>query len=606
MPGRIPDYGPLRVENRPRAAPAPRQLPGGGYGELAAGLASVGRGIDTAIDEHQKAEHEADVVAVRNALTKAEARGITRLREGEGVATNSGSAIVDAGEQGATKKPGYLSLEGMSAFEARPAVLEGLDKDLQDISGELANDKQREMFSMHAGQLRNNWHQTVETHAGHQLQVAKRSTVAAAESSAVRQAALTPDDDELAGNLVAGVVGPARALAPSPAAADEAAIAVQANVTRARLDSLLANSNVGSAERVLTANRGALGADADRYDKAINQVKLGTQAQQAALDVVAKGLKDDGQVDQTAVLDALGKVAPELHEKVRPIAFSLMAEREQAYAAETQRISRASFSLYNSKGWGEFEKSGLSTELNYRNPELYDRLRDDGRRKYEAWRRAQSSSASDKAAQRETNKDARNAFLGLPVEEQASTDLGEFLVGRGTGPIAGTVDPVPNELKKLQQAARQQVEKGLGVSVENFKTSLRASLQKYAPKPGTSRESRARAAAWWADHMADGINAYNLWVDNNPTKKPTAEDIAGIRATVTGELPPNPENPESIAESARALSIRGGGAGAPPPAGFDVIPAAERAQIEEALRAKKRVITEDAVQALYRQVKRGR
>lgn len=606
MAGRLPSYGPLRVENRPRSAPAPRQLPGGGFSELSAGLNQLGRGVDVAIEEYQRAEHEADVVAVRNALTEAENRGIKRLHSGEGTQTNSGSVLAEAGEQGATKKPGYLTLEGMAAFEARAGVLEDLDGDLKDISGKLASDKQRTLFEEHAGGLRNRWERTVEEHASGQFRVAKRSAVAAAEANAVRLAALTPDDDELAGNLVAGVVGPARALAPSPAAADEAAIAVQANVARARLDNLLANSNVPSAERVLKASRGALGADADRYDKAINQVKLGTQAQSTALDIVAKGVGDDGQVDQTVVLDELGKVPPELREKVRPIAFSLMAEREQAYAKETERISRASHTLYNTKGWAEFEKSGLSTELNYRNPALYERLRDDSREKYKAWKRAQSGAASDKAAQRETNKDARNAFLALPVEEQASADLSEFLLGRGTGPVAGTVDPVPNELAKLQQAARSHVEKGLGVSVESFKTGLRASLQKYAPKPGTTRESRARAATWWADNMAAGVDEYNLWVNNNPTKKPTAVDIESIKAEVTGRLPPNPEHPESITEAGRALSIRGGGAGAPEPAKVTPIPPAERAQIEDALRQKGRVITEDAVQALYNQVRRGR
>lgn len=605
---KVPEYGQPRVENRPRTPPTPRALPSGGFDAIARGLSSVGDAADAAVGAIERDQHEADVVATRNALTEAERRALERLETGKGVQTNSGSVLPESGDQGATPKPGFLSLEGMPAAEARAGVLKGLDDDLRDISGRLASDRQRQMFDREAQRLQLGWQKTIEAHTANQVQRAKVDAVKAAESSAIRQAVLDAnvDDDNFAMDLVAGVTGPARALATSPQVADEAALAVRANVTKARLDQMLANSNVASAERVLTANRVALGADADRYDKAINTVKLGMQAQAAAADVVKKGLAYDGQVDQTVVLDELGKLPEDLRAKVEPIAYKLMAEREQAYDKETQRISRDAYSLFNAKGWGEFAKTGLETELAARNPELWKRLREDAKEQLKAVKRARSGSAADRRAQVEMNKIARNEFLALPIEQQASADISEFLVGRGTGPVDSKENPVPSELAKLQKAAREHVSKGLGVSRESFVNDISASLQKYAPKPGTSKESRAKAALWWADRKADAVNAYTIWTDNHPGKKPEAADIAKMSAEVMGDLPPNAEHPETIAESARRAVLLGGGGGAPESPKLLQIPAEERTKIEAALRKKGRVITEQAIEALYRQVNGGR
>jgi hypothetical protein len=604
-----------QVENRPRAAPEPGQIQGGGFGEIAHGLSQLGAGVDTAVQMSQEADrqaerekYEADVVAARDALTELERKKIERLYgQQQAGPANSGSRIVDEGDQGSPPADPYLETRGMAAAEQRADVLRKFETDRQAIWGALKNDQQRALFQRQAAEVSNHMLATVESHTAQQVQQAKFDSVKAAESSAVRQAALAPGDDNAAENLIAGVVGPARGLATSRQVADEAAIAVRANVTKARLDQLLnGNSDWQSAERVLTKNRAALGADADKYDKAINNVKLGAEAQTVAFGIVKDALDPtDGQVDQTKILDAIEKVPADKREKVEPIVYRLTAEREQAYAADTKRISTAAFTFYNAKGWGEFQKSGLSTELNARNPELYNRLRDDARAQFERAKRLKRDSLEDRRRQDEINRIAIREFTALPTDEQANADIGQFLLNRGTGGVHSDKDPVPSALSDAQKKARDQVQRGLGVAADTFVGDMKGALQPFAPPRGTTKESRARASDWWSEKAADARNAYNLWLDNNPGKKPTREDLDGLRAEILGGLPPR--NQDSAIAAGNALSQLGGGSNGrkPPPAHVD-IPAQDRTQIEAALKKKGKVITEDAIQALYRQVHGGK
>lgn len=551
-----------------------------------------------------KAQKEAEVIEARDQLNELEKRGTARWAgDSTGILPARAGDITQPGQ----RREGFISVRGKAAADKSTKVMEDFDGDIQELSGKLKSETARKIFTAEAAERRQGLLRQVEGHVAGETERAKVDSIKVATDNAVRDASLSADDDELAGDRIASAAAAAAEMASSPEAAESQALDIQAQISRARLDQLLADSKVGSAERVLNANRRALGDDAAKYERHINEVKLGTQAQQAALDVVAKGLKDDGQVDQTVVLDQLSKVAPELREKVAPIAYRMMGEREQAYAAETQRIGRASFALFNAKGWGEFQKSGLSTELNYRNPELYNRLRDDARAQFDRAKRLKRDSAEDRRRQQELNKVAVQEFAALPTEQQANSDIGEFLLNRGTAGVSSPKDPVPSAIAALQKKARDQVEKGLAVDVDTFIGDVRASLRKHAPEPGATKASRAKAASWWSEQLADARTRYNLWLDNNPTKKPTRDDLEEMKGGVIGDLVPNPKNPESIADVARAQSSRAGGAGGRPrgPQYVDV-PAADRAQIEAALKAKGRVITEDAVQTLYKQVRGGR
>lgn len=603
---KVETYGAPKVENRPRTAPGAPNLTGGGFGELAQGLGSIGHGIDVGAAQHEraseeeaKAKYEADVVAARNAVTELERKKIQRLYEGGGSEVNSGSSVVDAGEQGAVPADPYLSTRGMSAMEQRAGVLKGFDQDTRAIFTGLKNDQQKALFQREAARLSNDMLGTVDSHAARQVEVAKIDSVKAAEASALRQASLDPTNDKAAEDLIAGVTGPARGLASSPAVAEEAALAVRANVTKARLDQLLnGDGDWKSAERVLTKNRAALGADADRYDKTIRTVKAGMEVQQLATSIAANAIDQNrpfSPPDYEKADELIARAPPEQRRAVEQAVNALQAREEHRVQRDQKAFVNAATAAF-AKNPAHFFSTPMAERLRTIDSDKYISLQD---KLAVRARLARGGRGADKE-QKAIDDGAIKAFKSLSTEDQAGTDIEAFLADYAVSDNFVARNP----LGPLQRAAKDRVEKGEAVARTAFVNGVKDQLRNdgFAPTDLSTPEKRRAAGIWWATHGARAGDSYDDWLKNHEGKKPSLADLETLKAQVIGTVPPNPKNPRSIDAASRAMTIRGGGVAGPEPVN---IPAEERAKVEAALKKRGRAVTEDAVQALYRKAHGG-
>ncbi len=575
MTMRVPGYR-RQVESAGAPRVALEHERPGGFDAMARGFGALGAGIEEAyeadLQREEQAKREARAKQVRENLTADEQDLNATLY---GTSNPTSQQIGDAAFEGrldelsSERTPGFLELEGDAAAAAAADTLEGLEQRQQKRAAAITDPDARELYEERSRARMQDARRTVQIHVGNQVRRAKENSLNAAADEAVRAAAVDPTNDALARQRIADVVGSAKAMGQGDAWTQTKTLELQGRVASTRLDALIERGDVAGAERVLDANKWALGANHDKYSKLVSNMRAGEEAQLLAFDAVKKGLGDDGQVNQAAVLDALEQVPAEKRARVEPIVYKLMAEREQAYAAETRRISRASFSLYNTKGWGEFNKSGLSTELNYRNPELYNRLRDDARSQYERALRQRRGTAEDRRQQTAIDTMALNDFKALPVREQATADIGEFLLDRGVSDVGRS------RLTLAQGKARALVEKGHEVPMDGFVTDYVAEAQPFAPK----RAPKKVLDAWKRAVRADAVDLWTDALEAHPDRKPSVDELAKRKAERFSSYAFDANDPEAVKRSNEALvsRFRGGGAqqteraATAPPAKFEVL-----------------------------------
>jgi hypothetical protein len=194
----------------------------------------------------------------------------------------------------------------------------------------------------------------------------------------------------------------------------------------------------------------------------------------------------------------------------------------------------------------------MADRLNKVDPDKYRALWNES---FARWRAAGDDSARARREQADRDKEALydyQAYGDGDVAQRTGLNLETWLAGRGVS------DTGAARIRAAQSGDKAKQEKGLGVGESGFVRDTKAELSKFAPDPGTTQKSRAAAAQWWAERNADAINAYTTWVDSHPGKKPTAEEVAKLKASVISGVRPNPKKPESIGAAARALTVQGG------------------------------------------------
>lgn len=529
---KVPVY---QQQVQPGGAGVPRSISTGpgdaGFGAIAQGAAAIGGAADMAYREYEMELQKKRVADARDELTQYERDTTQGLYGNSSPKPNSGSSIVEGGEQGASPTPGFLSTRGKAAADSGGAFLDDLAEKRRARAEKIEDPETRALFLRTSADAYEGTRKQVEGHVLREIERAKEDSVKAAADEAVRAAAVDPANDDLAGGRIAQVSGAISMLSTSPEDATRRTTAVHADVAEARLGALLARGDWKEAERVFADNKHVLGAKVAPIEKAIETARKGAEAEVRAGQIVSSATSVTGEVNQAAVLAKLRSLPGDEQKALRPIVYQQMAEQEQAYAADVKRVSTGAFSLYNSVGWAAFAKTPIAEELNQRNPELYNRLQNDAQSEFDRLERKRRNTADDRRHQTSIDNIALNTFLGMKPEERAAADTAEWAQGRGMS------DEAKSNLLKLKESAREVVEKGQAASENEFVNRAIADAAGTLDT-GTDPKAKGRRKAQELQIEAEARRKYSQWIVEHEGKPPTDTEIAEMSGKIATQRPP--------------------------------------------------------------------
>lgn len=529
---------------------------------LQQGLASLDRAGSVVMAKQREAEDKAIVAEVTDKETNL-TRGITEDLHG----TESVQ-----GESPGAGEPGYLSLQGRDAEANAAGFMDRIEKRRQALADSLNDDRAKKLFLARTGGDVENARRTVESHAAQQRQAADVATLKArmgAAEESIFNAARIGDGATVMQQSIA-LEGPIKAQALSPEDAARDVGLWQRRTVALQLDGFLDVKRVDVAEKLLEDTKGALGPElTKKYEAAIAREKTAGAAEATAGHIVSQATSSIGEVNQSAVLAELNRLPPDVQAKVRPVVFQRMGEQEQAFAADTKRVSTAAHSLYNKVGWAEFERTPLADELNDRNPALYNQLQNDGQSEADRLARKKRDTKEDRRAQSNIDSIGLNQFLSLSPEDRADADADMWAKGRGMSPVA------ISSLGKLKEQARQVVERGQATNESEFVKRSVADAESTFDQ-GSSKEAKDRRRAQVRDHEAKARRWFSTWVSEHEGHAPTDAEAADQSGKLA--LQRTPIGDEGAEQAAEVIVRRAtqkvtvlpemdfAGGGAPPPA----------------------------------------
>lgn len=488
---RIPTLDGPQVSQRGLATPYARSDHRSGMESISQGLGQAANGADRMAANYQRAQDEADVVAVNDALAELENDKITALhgdtREKSGGLLDGAIPNQENLDEVWEAPPGaFLATKGMQAAEKSSETMDWLSAQRSKRAGKLTTDKQRELFLRQSEKLTTGARNQVESHVSNQIQVAKQASLEGRQKVALHDVANNYADEELVAEQTEGVEEVLRALSLSDEDAEAKVTAWRSSVTEVRLNKYLAANDWKGAENLFAREKDVLGPHSVQFEKQIEAVKRDSVADAAAMKAVDGAMFSSGKVDSEKALAAIDAMDgdSQLKDEARRRTQQRIVQKERAWDAETEKISKESFAAYNSGGWNGIP-APLKLELNERNPELYSRLRNDSERR---WKERNQNSAEARREQLERDRIARFEYLSLPAEERAGTDLDEFLAGRGASPV------LSSELKVHKRKAGETVQKGEASSESESIRQAMAAAQGVIKGKKDQQEFRAEAA----------------------------------------------------------------------------------------------------------------
>lgn len=513
---------------QPRGLPDTQRKVGAdtGLGVLAAGVKEMGQGVGSAADQaygvYQKAALEADHTAVNNAVSRlqdeytstldgnAQAAAAQNLKQaasvqnlgggGQTLEQKTGASAADAigsadtpaqtvevgvpaafnrGPSDQSPKPnvprGFLFTQGEGAVASSGQTLAHMQQVRAQLSRELSNDRQRQLFNQQTTDIWEAGRRQVERHVGQQIQVAKEASLEARKASALTAIANSYADPEAATLQTKSVETSIRALAVSKEDGDHRVAEWEASADATRLNQFLAHEDWKGAESLFAQAKDRLGVHAPQYEKQISEVRDNAEAEQLARGALRFATDKGGKVDADYALSVVQERAGDnvkLLDKARQRVEEGAVHLKQAYDAETKDISNAAFSAYNLGGLSAlsrpYRSSTYAEQLNARNPELYNRLQDETRRKF---REGKESLSELRRQQAEANKFALEVFQSLPPEDRAKADVDQMFAGYGATPVG------VQALKVVQRQSIESIKKGQAEHEGTFVASAQAAFQ---------------------------------------------------------------------------------------------------------------------------------
>ncbi len=495
---KIPTQDLPRVSPGAPNAPTLRVEKPGGFDSLARGFGDAGHAADTIIATEKKEREKAIAADVTDAETEFTHGANEDMHGSSGSGDATKDAIDEAFNGTPSKQPGFLSTRGRAAAEQSIDTKERIAKRRKEIADNLNTDEAKELFLKRTGGQLEDYYRGIESHTSQQRQVADVATLNARREAALETVRANPNNLTAVERQAAALEGPIQALALSPEDAQADVRKWQGDVAAAQIDAQLQSGDWQSAETMLKS-KGTVLSEKDRHTltATVERVKEATQSETMASSIVKGALREDGSLDQRKAIAELDKVDPDIRDKVRPKALQLMTEAEQAYRAETERITTKATAGYAKSGWTKEWEAGIGEQLRVRNPERYLALRNANEAK---WHRIQNDKKDGAAARREQaarDKEALNDFMSLSPEERANADIDEFLATRDVSPVGRSA------LGPRQAAAKEHVEKGQATHQGEFMKEAEANSVGFVKGEKAKKEFKAAASLAYDDFQRE-------------------------------------------------------------------------------------------------------
>jgi hypothetical protein len=546
------------------------------------------------------------------------AASISRDVYERGVAAEVAKAEADLQEIATPTLSSALSQRGEKAFGAVDGARKTVTDAHKKILETLRTQDAKRLFEARSRGVMLGYQRSLEGHLAQQTRVADESKAAAQVAANVNAAALHYRDPAMLATLA---TQPEAILAITSDSQEEAAAKVAAlrqDVYATAIQAALKAEDIDQAKALFYANREALGAKGPGIEAEINKSGLLREADSKAREIEATlRTGPDGWLDVTNLQAELDKIPdPRLKEATENemrerVTLAAAAEKEQA-----DTVWKLALGAYNSGGLRAAERVRLPDGrsamewLNVHAPDRVARLKDDAHTK---WRQARADRDQSQREIREARTIARNNFLALSPEEQATVDLAaEFGLA--------TDDVGMSDLRKLQTRAKAAVEKGEAVPVSEFVNDGMAQsfglLNSIEPerKPG---ETKAQARARKAAELKAALQENYYQIEEEKRRKPNAtekqEVIDRLKVKHVEERSLNPFSPLPFGSDVveygferetrmRAEGVRPALPSGAPLASTGEIPASELPKIDAALRAKNQPVTDANRRALYERV----
>jgi len=401
---RVPVLQQQRVESSQLPSQAPYlRNPDTSLAELAngvgRGLTGLARQADNAQTAASKARQEALSLQEADKLLEQQERAQRRLKG-----------------DSKTKSEGFLTLRGLRASEASADVVDGLEKDREEIARGISDPLAKQRFLVKSREQLLAFRGQVETHTSKEFQGARDATLKARMGQAVgmAEAGVTDFDAWLA--VSRQVEGEIDGLAPSAEAAEAVKVAFRADNAFALTRGLVAQGRIEDAVAYVRENRGALGKNFPEASALVDRANAGAEKDRIAGEV--SKLVD---TSAEAVRTPDGYVTEEDLRKAVPVEGYEGSQRDQVEAELRQRVQleRDRFKADNNKHRDNVNRSDLPGNPRAGDSELWlekydpDFLLARQARKqaqYERWLARQNGTPAQRSAAAKQQADDDEAF----------------------------------------------------------------------------------------------------------------------------------------------------------------------------------------------------
>lgn len=619
----IPYQGLPQVAPSGQGAPMPQITPVSGYGALTQGAQQFGQGLGDAITGGLKAQAKESAASYQKATEAESVEGETELTrygteelhgsQGSGDQRRDDIEAAFNGEP--TEKPGYLNLQGDDAFKESTPTFDRIKQRRERIAGEMTTDDARERFLQRTAPQLESYYATIETHAGRQRVVADEASLKARQGAALEAIRADPNNWVQATQQTAALEESIRILGLS---GPDKQARVEEWRRQAAVAQVLAQLKTRegqppdwqSAEKTLESKRATIGSEAaGKLEEQIRKAKGDSVAEVKAQAIVETSRTQGGQVDAAKALELVDQVPPgNERDEVRQRVHARLVQAEQMRRQERDEIARVAEATYNDVGWGRMPVA-LKERLNEVDPPKYRQLRDESERK---WRQLNTDHGQLRREQAEANKVLLDEFMALSPEQRKDADTGAFLAEfKRNNPELPVTLTGASALDRRRRQAQDLWDKGHAVKESQFLLDAKANAG-FLDSKKKLKQFESEAAIAFGDFVADN------------KRPPNDEEAKRIIATMRIKRDSKPGllyglNPEyeferrTRARKAEAEATEGAlvlpsmdfsGPSSSTPAPPE-IPAEERTKVVAALKKRGLVVTEEAVQALYRQVHGG-
>lgn len=410
---------------------------------------------------------------------------------------------------------GYLNTRGKKAAVELDPALEDLQKSRHTIASGLANNEQKREFLRRSQQLFQESFRQYHEHTSTQLKMAEEASQKANEAAAITSIANNYSDPKEAAVQTQQIAEQLRAFSLSKEDGDGKVAAWESTVTETRLNQFIANHDFKGAQTLFASEGKRLGARSAHFENIITEGREDAEAQMVAGSVVNEATDpNSGHVSYAVALAKLGEKLkandikdPRFVKAATTATEEAVAHAETAWRDTAQNVSRQAYGDYNIKGWAGMDPS-LKVSLNKYNPDLYDRLANEQKRKV---REALMNAAELAKLQADANTNLMYQFHSLSPEQRSGLEVDTWAAGTGANTLG------VNAVKAAQEATKESLAKGDGEHEKSFVDQVAASLQ------GTAKTKEQQATV-----RAEATNRYYDWKRNHDGKAPNdkeAEDI---------------------------------------------------------------------------------